>query len=122
MDTTEQQRKEICYFLQANYIQNDRILLTSLEKDLNATFTGQNESSYVSIYNEKKLDILKIDASNVFASQYDEIISTLKPVGYVLSRHIKLYYKGYLYDNIYTELPIYYIDIICPKRELDKKK
>uniref|UniRef100_A0A6C0JGB3 Glycylpeptide N-tetradecanoyltransferase n=1 Tax=viral metagenome TaxID=1070528 RepID=A0A6C0JGB3_9ZZZZ len=122
LDTTPQQRKEICYFLQANYIQNDRILLTSLEKDLEASFTGQNESSYISIYNEKKLEFSKIDASNGFTSQYDDIVSTLKPIGYVLSRHVKFYFKQYVSDNTYSELPIYYIDIICVKRELDHKK
>jgi len=122
LDTTPQQRKEICYFLKANYIQNDRILLTSLEKDLDAIFTGQNEASYLSIYNEKKLEFTKIDASNGFSDQYDQIISTLKPIGYVISRHLKLYYKESLFDQIYSELPIYYIDIICAKRELDQKK
>jgi hypothetical protein len=122
LDTTQQQRKEICYFLQANYIQNDRILLTIMDKDLDSTFTGQNEASYVSIYHEKKLEFSKIDASNNFTSQYDDIISTLKPIGYVLSRHLKFYYKESHFDQIYSELPIYYIDIICAKRELDQKK
>jgi len=119
-DTSLDQRKEICYLLRSNYILNDRILFTITEKDLEAQYTGHNEPSYLSIYCEKKYEFSKVDLS--FSSQYDEVITSLKPIGCVLSRPLRFYYKELAQHNMYTELPIYYIDTICAKRDLDQKK
>jgi len=120
LETSSQQRKDICYLLHSNYILNDRILFTLVENDLEAQYTGHNEPTFLSIYNEKKYEFSKIDAS--FATQYDEIIESLKPVGCVLSRPLHFYYRESYQQNVYTELPIYYVDIICANRELDQKK
>uniref|UniRef100_A0A6C0JNU2 Glycylpeptide N-tetradecanoyltransferase n=1 Tax=viral metagenome TaxID=1070528 RepID=A0A6C0JNU2_9ZZZZ len=121
IDTGSQQRKEICYLLKSNYIQNDRILFTLLENDLDAQYSGHNEPCFLSIYQEKKYELNKfIDPS--FVSQYENIVTSLKPIGCVLSRPLHFYYIENRQHNMYTELPIYYIDIICANRELDQKK
>jgi hypothetical protein len=121
LETSSQQHKEICYLLQSNYILNDRILFTLTEKDLDSQYTGHNEPAYLSIYTEKKYELGKyVDPS--FISQYENIITSLKPIGCVLSRPMHFYYKELHYNNVYTEIPIYYIDIICANRELDQKK
>jgi hypothetical protein len=121
LETSSQQRKEICYLLQSNYILNDRIIFTILENDLTAQYSGHNEPTFLSIYTEKNYDLHKsIDPS--FLLQYENVITSLKPIGCVLSKPLHFYYKESIHDNMYTEIPIYYIDIICANRELDQKK
>jgi hypothetical protein len=120
LETTSQQRKEICYLLQSNYILNDRILFTLQEPDLEAQYIGHNEPAYLSIYSEKRYEFNKIDAS--FATQYNEIMESLKPVGCAISKPMHFFYRESIEHNIYTEIQMYYIDIICVNRELDQKK
>jgi hypothetical protein len=120
LETTSQQRKDICYLLQSNYILNDRILFTIQEQDLEAFYTGHNEPAYLSIYSEKKYEFGKLDAS--FTSHYDSIVESLKPVGCAISKPMHFYYRESIEHNIYTEIQMYYIDIICVNRELDQKK
>jgi hypothetical protein len=120
LETTSQQHKDICYLLQSNYILNDRILHTVLEKDLDAQYSGHNEPCFLSIYSEKKYEFSKIDTS--FATQYDDIVISLKPIGCAISRPLHFYYKESIHHNMYTEIPIYHIDVICVNRELDQKK
>lgn len=120
LETTSQQRKEICYLLQSNYILNDRILFTLQEPDLEAQYIGHNEPAYLSIYCEKRYEFNKIDAS--FSTQYKEIMESLKPVGCAISKPVHFFYRESIEHNIYTEIQMYYIDIICVNRELDQKK
>jgi hypothetical protein len=120
LESTKEQKKEVCQLLQSNYILNDRILLTMIEKDLDAQYSGTNEPTYMSIYKEKRYEFTNIDPS--FSSQYDHIVTSLRPIGCILSRPTHLYFRESSLDNMYTEIPIYYIDIICVNRELDQKK
>jgi hypothetical protein len=124
LDSTEKQRKDVCQLLQSNYILNDRILITTLEKDLDAQYTGHNEPAFLSIYSEKKYEFtaLHTQADPQFAEQYNDITTTMKPIGCVISKPMSLYYRENQEHNIYTQMPIYYIDTICAKRELDQKK
>jgi hypothetical protein len=120
LDSTEKQRKDVCQLLQSNYILNDRILITTLEKDLDAQYTGHNEPAFLSIYSEKKYEFTQADPQ--FAEQYNDITTTMKPIGCVISKPMSLYYRENQEHNMYTQTPIYYIDTICAKRDLDQKK
>jgi len=122
LESTSEQRKDVCNLLQSNYILNDRILFTILENDLDAQFTGTNEPAFLSIYNEKKYELIDKNIDSTFIEQYEKIITNLKPIGYVLSKPMKIYFRESINQNTYTETQIYYIDIICAKRELDQKK
>jgi hypothetical protein len=63
LETSSQQRKEICYLLQSNYILNDRIIFTLLENDLTAQYSGHNEPTYLSIYTEIFINFPKYSRS-----------------------------------------------------------
>jgi hypothetical protein len=120
LDSTAQQRKDVCQLLQSNYILNDRILITIGDKDLDAQYTGHSEPAFLSIYSEKKYEFTNIDPT--FAEHYNDITTALKPIGCVLSKPLRLYYRENPEHNVYTQTPIYYIDIVCAKRDLDQKK
>jgi hypothetical protein len=120
LDTTLQQRKDICQLLQSNYILNDRILFTLLEKDLDAHYSGHNEPAFLSIYSNKKYEFSNIDP--IFSAHYDNVTILLKPLGCVLSKPLHMYYRESPEYNIYTKIPIYFIDVICAKRDMDQKK
>jgi hypothetical protein len=120
LETMPQQRKDICYLLQSNYILNDRILFTIQESDIDAQYTGYNEPTYLSIYSEKKYEFSNLDAS--FVTQHNKIVELLKPIGCAISKPMHFYYRESIENNTYTEISIYYIDIICANRELDQKK
>ncbi len=135
LDTNPQQRKDICQLLQSNYILNDRILFTLLEKDLDAQYTGHSEPTFLSIYSEKKYEfsvIIRDSPTNVgtiptiqldptFAEQYEGITAALKPIGCVISKPLHFYYRESIAYNTYTEIPMYFIDVICAKRDLYQK-
>jgi len=124
LDSTTQQRKDVCQLLQSNYILNDRILITTTAKDLDAEYTGHSEPAFLSIYSEKKYEFTALhrQVDPTFAEQYNDITEALKPIGCVLSKPIHFYYRENIEHNVYTQMPIYYIDVICAKRELDQKK
>jgi hypothetical protein len=111
LEISEEQKKEVLYLLQSNYISNDRILLTIEDKDLDGIYTGHNETSYVSLY----YDIPKY--INDFS------LLEIKPlIGCICSNPINIYYQSSLDDNVYTITKFYFIDYLCIKKEQDKKK
>jgi len=118
-DSSDDQQKEICQLLQSNYIQNDRILFTITNIDLQAYYTGHNEPSFLSLYSEKKYEFTN---TATFSQEYDQIITKLSPIGTILSRPLQFYYQETQDQNTYTRVDMYFIDMICVKRDLDQKK
>jgi hypothetical protein len=111
LETNNENKREILDLLRSNYISNDRILLTLRKKDFDTIYTGHIESSYLSIYKNKKYSIVEnLD------------INKLPILGCILSNSIQFYYQGSPQDNMYTELQFYYIDYLCVQRELDQVK
>jgi hypothetical protein len=68
------------------------------------------------VYTDK---ILKVE-ENPDLSQ--NIVENPRILGSIMSHPVKIYYTGSPRDKIYTELPLYFMDLLCVYRELDKGK
>jgi hypothetical protein len=115
LETSEEQNKEVLYFLQSNYISNDRILLMMEKNDLNRIYTGHNEACYISLY----YDIPKYINDMSFSET--ELLIQKKIIGCVFSNPINVYYQNSLEDNVYTKTKFYFIDYLCISKQEEQK-
>jgi hypothetical protein len=111
LEMSDEQKKEVLYFLMSNYISNDRILLIMENKILDGIYKGHNEPCYVSLY----YDIPKY--INDISSQ----IIQKSIIGCVFSNPINIYYQSSLDDNSYTHSKFYFIDYLCISKNKDQK-
>jgi len=108
-ECSQDTKEKIVYLLKSNYIQNDRILLTLLTNDLDALYSGHNETPYLSIYNEKVYMHPEDDTTTITVKN--------NPIGCILSYPITFYHQSSPEHKIYTETPIYFLDFLCVHRE-----
>jgi len=112
LDATSEQKKQVLQLLQSNYISNDRILLTLLEKDLDALYGGHFDTPFISLYIEKNYGLGESLDSNT-------IILNKRIIGSIISNPVHVYCPK---ANVYTETPLYYTDFLCVNRELKSSK
>ena len=112
LDATSDQKQQVLQLLQSNYISNDRILLTLLEKDLDALYGGHFDTPFISLYIEKNYGLGESLDSNT-------IILNKRIIGSIISNPVHVYCPK---ANVYTETPLYYTDFLCVNRELKSSK
>ena len=112
LDATSDQKQQVLQLLQSNYISNDRILLTLLEKDLDALYGGHFDTPFISLYIEKNYGLGESLDSNT-------IILNKRIIGSIISNPVHVYCPK---ANVYTETPLYYTDFLCVNRELKSTK
>jgi len=115
LECSQQQQIIISNLLQCYYISNEHILHNVTNIDIHAFLTGHSEPVYISFYNEPKY-ATTIDIHN------DSIICSQHSLGIILSKPAIMYFRPTLTEDIYTEIPIYYLDYLCINREQDQKK
>lgn len=108
-DTTEEQKQRALYLLYSNYISNDRILFTFNKENLETLCIGYADSVYLSLYYETHYNLSK--------SNDHVIIENREPIGCLLSYPANIYFKGASLSGEYSELTLYYMDLLCIHRE-----
>jgi hypothetical protein len=117
LDATSEQKREVLQLLQSNYISNDRILLTLLEKELDALYVGHTDTPFISFYLYKNYEVGEnLDLSN------NSIVLHKKMIGCILSNPVQIYFQGSPKDIVYTEIPLYFTDFLCIKRDIEPSK
>jgi len=106
LDCSLEQKKTLTDLIQCYYINNERIIHTMTEQDVDAYLTGSVEPSLVSFYYEQKYD-----------EKHDK--SYINPIGCITSRAKTFYYRVTNLENTYEEKPIYFLDYISVHREQD---
>ena len=117
LDTIDKTRERIQDLLQCYYINTDRILHTIQSADIDAYLTGHAEPAYISLYNEPRYQVLDISTNT---SHINDVITIPVPLGCITSRPLRLFYHNEKESQLYTFLPIYYIDYLCVHREKEK--
>lgn len=121
LEATSEQKQQVLQLLQSNYISNDRILLTLLEKDLDALYGGHSDTPFISFYVDKNYR-LEENLTSLDNSGNSTILLRKTTMGSILSNPVQVFYQGSRKDNVYTEVPLYYTDFLCVNRELDPYK
>lgn len=95
---------EFIDLLQCHYIESDRVLVTASKETFRSYFTGQNNTSFISIYREKVNENI------------DNQMLLVKPpiLGCISSRAINVFF-----ENIKSS--VYFIDHICIHRNFKSK-
>lgn len=112
-DCNDQMMNEVTNLLQCYYVSSDRILHNITQQNIRTILTGIREPTYISLYCEKTLDKPTNDS---------DITTVYKPMGCITSRAFNMHYRPTLKENMYSELPLYYIDYLCVQREQDTRK
>lgn len=121
IEVTTEQKKDLVYLLKCNFISNDRILCLIEENDMDAYYSGHNDTPMISFYNEKKYDLNKFAVDASFSTQYENVVTSLKPIGCILSYPVQFYFRYSTEENVYTQMPTYFIEFLCVHREHDQK-
>jgi hypothetical protein len=104
--------QQISDILLSNYIPSDQILYTITPKQITEYLTGQNHSSFVSIYFDKQTIQNENEdfGKSVFEYKY-------LPIGCVTSRSMNVFLAPHNKNSSYTKIPCYYWDFLCIHRE-----
>ena len=114
LDCNDTKINDFVNIIQCFYISTDRILHTISFKDIQNTFIGQTEPSFISIYYDKQIE-------QSFDLSGSQISTKNVPNGCISSRCLKFWYvdKTTKQQN-YTEMPIYFIDYLSVDRTVDR--
>jgi hypothetical protein len=97
--------------LQCYYYSNESIIHYVQSSDILSWFTGQNEPSFISFYNEP-----------VYAVSNGDVLESKLTVGAISSRTVMMFYRKNKKQSKYNDIPVYYIDYLTVHRDHDKKK
>jgi hypothetical protein len=110
LNQNDYSREKILNLIQNCYNSNDNIVYYIKLPDIDAFFTGQSEPSIISIYNELYFDKIQDTIQPAI----------LNPYGIITSRHLKFYIKPSLYDNVFIDYNIFFIDFLGIHREKEQ--
>lgn len=101
------QLKQICEFIQSNYIPTDRLLSTITEKVLSLYFSGHNAPSYISIHRELDNTVTGVCASRLLnLYMYEPDSPSLSIIETPPLTHIETYWMDYMTVRRDTETRI----------------
>lgn len=112
------QIKEMAKLLQENYISGEHVDYMIQPNDIYTLHTGQNAASFLSIYVVPEYTI----NNNSKNTSTPEIIKTTNVLGCITSRSLQMFVRPTKTEQIYSQIPIYFIDYLCIHREQDYKK
>jgi hypothetical protein len=108
LESTNEQIENFVNMLQCYYYSSESIIHNIQKDDLYAYFTGQNEESYISFYNEP-----------IYAVIDGDVAQSTRTLGIISSRYASMLHR---IGGQYKETPIYFVDFLCINREHDYKK
>ena len=117
LDISEKQLAQFVDLLQCHYISSEHILTMVDTQTIQTYLTGQNQSSYVSFFQEDSYKaIINQDPSAVSIL---DILATPVPIGCISSRPVRLF----IWDraNVIHDKMAYYWDHLCVHRDFQKK-
>lgn len=108
LECTNEQIENFVNMLQCYYFSSESIIHNLQKDDLYSYLTGQNESSYISFYNEP-----------VYAVINGDVAQSTRTLGIISSRCASMMHRM---GPEYKETPVYFVDFLCINREHDHKK
>ena len=107
MHDETKQLKQICEFIQSNYIPTDRLLSTITEKVLSLYLSGHNAPSYISIHRELDNTITGVCSSRLLnLYMYEPDSPSLSNIETPTLTHIETYWMDYMTVRRDTETRI----------------
>jgi len=117
LDISEKQLTQFVDLLQCHYISSEHILTMVDKQTIQTYLTGQNQSSYVSFFQEDSYKaVINQDPSSISIL---DILATPTPIGCMSSRPVRLF----IWDrvNVIHDKMAYYWDHLCVHRDFKKK-
>jgi hypothetical protein len=109
-------KNNLLNMIQCYYISTEKLLYTLQPMNMDALFTSNRELSYVSFFNEYRIDFSM--------NQILEMTSVKKPIAAITSRYVNFYVAeqgAAAAEEFYKLYPMYYVDYLSVNRHRDVK-
>lgn len=109
--------KDVTKLLQENYVIGERVDYMVQSSDIYGLHTGQNAVSFLSTYCVPEYTVKSQEPTKKV-----EIVKLNKVLGCITSRMVQMYIRPTNTEEVYTQIPVYFMDFLCVHREHDSIK